>query len=75
MTPGGPRTLLGESGRGMGTQELRPEAGKSLPLGHLSGGPNNPELGSALGTFWLNRENQGCSPSPGPNQSIQGLCV
>lgn len=38
MTPGGPRTLLGESGRGMGTQELRPEAGKSLPLGHLRGG-------------------------------------
>ena len=30
--PRGPRTPLGESGRGLGTQQLRTEAGKSLPL-------------------------------------------
>lgn len=56
--PGGPRTLWGESRRGLGTRHLRPEAGKSLPLEVPRWGrrTDTPMLGSAPGTFWVNGE-------------------
>lgn len=68
---------MGESGSGLGSWQLRPTAGESLPLGPLreGGGSHNPALGLAPGNFWLNRGNLGCSPRCGLNQSTQGLCL
>lgn len=73
--PGGPRTLWGESRRGLGTRHLRSEAGEPLPLEAPRWGrrTDTPMLGSAPGTFWVNGEKPGCSPRPpGLHQSVRG---
>lgn len=65
--PRGPRTPLGESGRGLGTQQLRTEAGKCLPLEPLRSA-RQPRAWPALGNFWLSGGTPGCSPRPGQSK-------
>lgn len=72
--PRGPRTPLGESERGLGTQQLRTEAGKSLPLEPLRSA-RQPCAWPALGNFWLSGGTPGYSPRPCLCRSIQGLCI
>ena len=68
LIPGGPRTPLGESGRGLGPRQLRPEAGKSLPLEPLRWGQvsDRPTPGSAPGSFWVNRGGAELRPQTWP---------